>query len=152
MSGAHDAASVQAAPPFDEAWTRAGPRSGRRLLAAASVAVIGLVGIAIALAWRQYQDGQRRALKDAHTRVVLAASLLDAYFGGEVATLNAVAAAPAVVLRDTARMGAYFRRVAPPGAKPFNGGLRWRALQRNSPVSPTGPGAGSSKGRDTTAG
>ena len=134
MSRALDPVSAADQSPFQDAW-REGLRFRRRLSVVASVALVLLVSVAVALAWRQYQDGQRRALNDAHARVVLAASLLDAYFGGEVATLNAVAASPAVVSQDIATMGAYFRRVAPAGAMPFNGGVGWIDLQGNSRVS-----------------
>jgi len=63
----------------------------RRLSLGALLAVLVLVGVASTLAWRQYTDGRNRALNDAHARVVLAASLLNTYFGGEISVLATMA-------------------------------------------------------------
>lgn len=111
----------------------------RRLLIGALLAVLALVGMASILAWRQYTDGRQRALSDDHARVVLAASLLDTYFTGEISVLKTAAAAPAVVAEDTAGMAAYFRRVQPPGGKLFNGGIGWIDLHGVSQVSSNAP-------------
>src|SRR5262245_34188759 len=67
-------------------WLRRGPTRGqagpleglerdsassrRRLIAAAVIAVLLLAGIAIAVAWRQYDDGKRRTIRDIRARVV----------------------------------------------------------------------------------
>ena len=109
----------------------------RRLLVGGLLAVLVLVGVASLLAWRQYTDDRQRALNDDHARVVLAASLLDTYFGGELSVLSTIAAAPPVVDGDQAGMAAYFRRVQPPGGKLFNGGIGWIDLQGVSQVSST---------------
>jgi serine phosphatase RsbU (regulator of sigma subunit)/anti-sigma regulatory factor (Ser/Thr protein kinase) len=135
MEQAHGVASAPGPTVFDDAWRREGLHFRRRLTVAASVALVVLVGIAATLAWRQYQDGQRRALGDAHARVVLAAGLIDAAFSGDVSVLTATAAAPAVVAENTAAMRPYFRRVSPPGKQPFNGGVGWIDVNGNSRVS-----------------
>jgi serine phosphatase RsbU (regulator of sigma subunit)/anti-sigma regulatory factor (Ser/Thr protein kinase) len=111
----------------------------RRLSIGAVVAILVLVGVASTLAWNQYTDGRQRALNDAHARVVLAASLLDAYFGGEISVLSTVAQAPAVVAQDKAGMSTYFHRVQPPGGTLFNGGIGWIDLHGFSQVSSNTP-------------
>src|SRR5271154_777351 len=80
-------------------------RSSRRLAIASWALLVVLIGVAVALAWRQYQDGRERALSDAHARVVLAADLLQSYVSGEISTLNAVAQSPAVVKLQKGPMG-----------------------------------------------
>jgi serine phosphatase RsbU (regulator of sigma subunit)/anti-sigma regulatory factor (Ser/Thr protein kinase) len=135
MARTADDGSMPERSSFEDLWGRESLRFRHRLWAVACAAIVVLAGVAVALAWRQYQDAQDRALNDAHGRVVLAASLLDSYFGGRVATLNAVAAAPALVSLHRPAMEAYFRRVAFTGASPFNGGIGWTDLSGNTRVS-----------------
>ena len=94
-----------------------------RLTIGASIAVLALATVASILAWRQYDNGKREALSQAHARVVLAAAILDTFFQGDLSTLNAIAAAPAVVTGNHAAMRSYFRRLQPPRGSLFNGGL-----------------------------
>lgn len=110
----------------------------RRLAIGAALAVLVLVGVASMLAWRQYTDGRQRALGDAHARVVLAASLLNAYFGGDISALTSVAQAPSVVAMNKDAMSAYFHRLDPPGSKLFNGGIGWIDIHGISEVSSSG--------------
>jgi hypothetical protein len=91
--------------------------------------VLVLVTLAAALAWRQYDDTRSSALNQVRARAVLAGTIFDTYFAGQIAALNAIAAAPAVVATDEAAMAAYFKRVQPPGAKGFTGGIGW--IDRN---------------------
>ncbi len=107
----------------------------RRLSIGALLAVLVLAAIASALAWRQYTDGRSRALNDAHARVVLAASLLNTYFGGEISVLRTIASSPAVVARDELAMSTYFHRVESSDGALFNGGIGWIDLNGTSQVS-----------------
>src|SRR5471030_2623606 len=79
------------ATALEDALGGGASRSSRRLAVASWALLLVLVGVAVALAWRQYEDGRNRALNDAHARVVLAADLLQAYVQGEISTLNAMA-------------------------------------------------------------
>jgi serine phosphatase RsbU (regulator of sigma subunit)/anti-sigma regulatory factor (Ser/Thr protein kinase) len=97
----------------------------RRVLLGTLLAGILFVWVAGALAWRQYDDARTSAVNDARTRVILAAGIVDQYFGGELATLTAIAQAPPVRARDVAAMDAYFKRVNPPGPMPFAAGMAW---------------------------
>ena len=72
----------------------------RRLIVAAVVAVVAVVAVSAGLAFQQYRHAQRTARNDLRSRAVVAAAVVDAFFGGEVATLEAVANAPAFVARD----------------------------------------------------
>ena len=110
-----------------------------RLTIGALIAVLALVAVASVLAWRQYENGKREALSQAHARVVLAAAILDTFFHGDLSTLSAIAAAPAVVTGNHAAMSSYFRRVEPPRGSLFNGGLAEIDLNGNVRVSSTLP-------------
>jgi anti-sigma regulatory factor (Ser/Thr protein kinase) len=97
----------------------------RRMLLGALLAAVLFVCVAGALAWRQYDDARASAVNDARTRVILAASIFNAYFEGELTTLTSIAQSPPVQARDEGAMAAYFRRVQPAGPGPFSGGLGW---------------------------
>ncbi len=138
-------ASIDSAPldPPSSATFAQALRTGtfafrRRLSVGALVGVLLLAGVAAALAWRQYTDGRQRALNDTHARVVLAASLLNTYFGGEISILTAVAKAPVVVARNEQGMTAYFRSVEAGRPKLFNGGIGWIDLRGFSRASSDG--------------
>jgi serine phosphatase RsbU (regulator of sigma subunit)/anti-sigma regulatory factor (Ser/Thr protein kinase) len=111
------------ANPLEEAFLNRA--SWLRLALGVLVAVLVLSGVAGWLAWRQYGEGRQRAESEAHARVVLAAAILNAYFGGEISTLESIADAPPVIAGNRAAMRAYFERVQPPGGALFNGGLGW---------------------------
>jgi serine phosphatase RsbU (regulator of sigma subunit)/anti-sigma regulatory factor (Ser/Thr protein kinase) len=106
-----------------------------RLSIGAMIAVLALAAVASILAWRQYDNGKQEALSQTHARVVLAAAILDTFFQGDLSTLSAIAAAPAVVTENESAMRSYFRRVQPPGGKLFNGGLAAIDLKGNAIVS-----------------
>jgi anti-sigma regulatory factor (Ser/Thr protein kinase) len=117
----------------------------RRAIPYAVIAVIlALVGVATVLAVRQYDDSRDVAVNELRTKVVIGAATLTAYFSGDLATLNAIAATQPVVDADPQRMYAYFRRVAPPGNKLFTGGLGWIDTKGQSRVSSTLPRLGPS--------
>jgi serine phosphatase RsbU (regulator of sigma subunit)/anti-sigma regulatory factor (Ser/Thr protein kinase) len=112
-----------------------------RLVVGALLAVIVLTGLAIVFAWRQYSDARRDALASMQSRAILAASVLDAYFAGQLSTLSSIAQAPAVVETDIPAMTAYFRRVQPPKGTLFPAGLGWidrKGFQRAT-STPSGP-------------
>ncbi len=89
------------------------------------VAVLVLAGIAIALAWRQYEDSRRRAIRDLQARVATIGAAIDTSFSGQIATLGAIAKAPPVVQADAPAMNAYFGQLDPRRIGLFNGGIGW---------------------------
>jgi len=108
-----------------EGLERDSTSSRRRLIAAALLAVLVLAAIATALAWRQYDDSKRRALRDLRTRAVTVGAVIDASFEGQIATLGAIAKAPPVTQGDVAAMNTYFGRLDPRRIGLFNGGIGW---------------------------
>jgi serine phosphatase RsbU (regulator of sigma subunit)/anti-sigma regulatory factor (Ser/Thr protein kinase) len=96
-----------------------------RLLAGVVVVLIGLIGLAAFLAWRQYDDGKQQAVRETKARAILAATVFNTYFAGQVATLESMAATPTVRQADGAATSAYLRRVERGGGKLFTGGLAW---------------------------
>ena len=132
-------ASPDRLTPFEDGFGSGAFAFRQRLSLAALVAVLALVGVASLLALRQYDSGKQKALNEAHARVVLAGTILDAYFQGELSTLGAIAAAPAVVARDEVAMRSYFLRVQPPTGSLFSGGIGWIDANGNSRVSSTIP-------------
>ncbi len=108
-----------------EGLERDSASSRRRLIAAAVVAVLLLAAIAIAVAWRQYDDGKRRAIQDLRARVVTVGAAIDTSFSGQLATLGAIAKSPAVVSVDVAAMNAYFASLDPRRIGLFDGGIGW---------------------------
>ncbi len=100
--------------------------TARRPIALAALAALLLfAAVAGALAWRQYHDAQETALNNARARAVLAGSIFDIYFGGQIGTLSSIAQAPVVQATDEEGMLAFFKRVQPPKGKLFPGGLSW---------------------------
>lgn len=111
--------------PFESFLSQRSAALGRRVTGAATLAILLLAAVAVALAWRQYQHGQASAANELRSRAVVAAAVVNAAFAGEVNALTSIAASSAVVGGDRAAMRAYFRRVEPAGRAPFNGGLGW---------------------------
>jgi serine phosphatase RsbU (regulator of sigma subunit) len=102
--------------------------------------VVVLVLLSAGLAWQQYVDTRDTALNGVRARAALAASVLDTYFTGQVGTLQAMAAAPAVVSLDLTAMDAYLERVKPTAGKGFTGGIGWVDTRGVSRVSSTTTG------------
>jgi anti-sigma regulatory factor (Ser/Thr protein kinase)/GAF domain-containing protein len=127
------------AGPFESFLSQRSAALGRRVSGVAFLAILALVGVAIALAWRQYTHGQASAANELRSRAVVAAAVVNAAFAGDLNSLSDIAAAPAVVNGDYAAMRAYFRRVQPPGRPPFTGGLGWIDRRGLSQVSSTQP-------------
>jgi serine phosphatase RsbU (regulator of sigma subunit)/anti-sigma regulatory factor (Ser/Thr protein kinase) len=106
-----------------------------RLLGGSLVIVIALTGLALTLAWQQYTDGKQQALNELRSRAILAGSVFDTYFAGQIATLNAIAASPAVTSRDIPTMERYLARAQPAGGTTFTGGIGWLDLEGVSRAS-----------------
>ncbi len=68
-----------------------------RVVVSALSGVLVLTFVAAFLAWQQYDDTRTTALNTVRVQANLAGTLLDTYFAGQVASLQAMAAAPAVV-------------------------------------------------------
>ena len=108
-----------------------------RVVVSALSGVLLVVAVAAFLAWQQYDDTRATALKTVQVRANLAGTLLDTYFAGQIAALQAMAAAPAVVNLDEQAMSAYFKRVQPPNGPAFTGGIGWIDTTGASRVSNT---------------
>jgi anti-sigma regulatory factor (Ser/Thr protein kinase) len=104
---------------------RGAARSRRRLTFVAVVAITTVVAVSVALAFQQYRGAQSNARNDIRSKAVVAAGLVNAAFGGDVSTLQAVASAPAFVDGDRAAIQAYIARLAHSSGWPFNGGMGW---------------------------
>ena len=85
-----------------------------------------LVAVAGGLAWNQYQAAQRTALGNERARAVLAGSVIDTYFRGELAALRAIAGSPSVVEPRRPRHEASTSRASSAAtARAFSAGLGW---------------------------
>src|SRR4051794_12792345 len=115
----------------------AASRFRRRLVLVALAAVMLVVAVSALLAWRQYEDQKTRSVAELHARVVLASTVFDTYFAGQLSILRSVAKAPAVVAGDEPAMRAYFKRLQSGKAKAFTGGIGWIDRQGVSRVSST---------------
>jgi len=72
----------------------------RRLIASGGLALVLLVAISVAIAWRQYDDAKTRAMTDLEARVVGVGAIIDTSFAGQIATLDSIANAPSVVAQQ----------------------------------------------------
>ena len=122
---AEEAVEPRAGPDLADALASGGVRYRRHLAIGALLAVLVLVAIAGSLAWGQYQDAQQSALGNQRARAVLAGSVFDTYFRGELAALGSIAVAPPVVRRDTSSMRRYFGRLQRRDGGAFSAGLGW---------------------------
>ena len=107
----------------------------RRLGAGALVILTVVVGVSALLAWRQYDAEKKKDLVEMKARVVLASTVFDTYFAGQLGLLSSIAASPSVVSADQVAMRTYFTRLESGKAKPFTGGLGWIDRQGVSRVS-----------------
>src|SRR6188508_3133955 len=117
----------------------ASSRFRRRLAVGAIVILTLVVGVSALLAWRQYDAEKKQALVELKARVVLASTVFDNYFAGQLGVLNSIAASPSVVATDQAAMRIYFKRIEGGRAKPFTGGLGWIDREGVSRVSSNRP-------------
>ena len=111
--------------PVSPAYVGAATVFQRRLAVTAIVAVIALVAVSAGLALAQYRHAQRTNVRDLRSRATVAAAVVNAAFAGNVATLEAMANAPAFVNLDLGAMTAYLRRMGGPSSRAFNGGMGW---------------------------
>ena len=112
----------------------------RRFGVVAVAAIVLLVVLGAVLAWRQYDDSKQKALNDMHARVVLAATVFDTYFAGQLGTLSAIADSPSVVRTDTDQMATYFAALQSSSKQElFTGGLGWIDRSGTSRVSGSNP-------------
>ncbi len=111
--------------PVSPAYVGAATVFQRRLAVTAIVAVIALVAVSAGLALAQYRHAQRTNVRDLRSRATVAAAVVNAAFAGNVATLEAMANAPAFVNLDLGAMTAYLRRMGGSSSRAFNGGLGW---------------------------
>lgn len=95
----------------------------RRVAFGVLAAVLALVAVAVVLAWRQYDDARRNALRELRARAVLGATVFDTAITGQLNTLQAIALSPAVTSGDAAAMRAYFHRMRRAQGGVFTGGL-----------------------------
>src|SRR5262249_39273105 len=116
---------VRGQPTPMEGLERDSAASRRRLITAAVVAVLLLAGIASALAWRQYDDSRRRAVRDSRGAGAPPGVGSDRSFSGRIGPRGAIGKAPPVVQGDAAEMHAYFRQLDPRRIGLFNGGIAW---------------------------
>ena len=137
--GRRGSGSPETNAPFEDHVGRRAAGFHRRLVVVAALAVVAVVAVSAALALRQYRSAQHSALNDLRSRAVVAAAVVNTAFAGDVATLGAVAGAPALVTEDHARMRAYLDRLARSRGSAFNGGLGWIDRRGVARVSTTAP-------------
>src|SRR5262249_13801407 len=109
--------------PLEYVGTASGVR--RRLAVTAIAAVIVLVAGSAGLAFQQYRHAQRTNVRDLRSRATVAAAAVDASFSGDVATLGAVAQAPAFANLALGPMAEYLHRLGASNARTFNAGMGW---------------------------
>src|SRR5262249_20109886 len=123
--------SVGREPPVRRRSTRiedlAGLRSAefrRKLAAGLAFGVVVVAVVATVVALKLYDDAQARAVDDLRARTGAIGAVLDQAFAGDVKTLQAVSAAPAVVNGKDKQVDAYLARVFAKGSS-FTGGVGW---------------------------
>ena len=126
---------------FEEALTRRVGALRALLLAGALAAVIVLAALAAAIVWRQYEVGKREAVSELRARAVLAATVFDTYFAGQLEALSAIAASPSVRAGDTEAMRRYFAAFRPRSGRAFTAGVGWIDLggRQRATSDPRGP-------------
>ena len=127
--------------PVEDVLTRGGPTSRGWLATAAVLALATLTAVGMGLVWRQYEEAKREATKELGSRAVLAATVLDTFFDGQLASLSAIAASPSVTSGDVESMTRYFASFRPGKGGTFNAGVGWIDLQgrQRATSDPRGP-------------
>ncbi|MBA2642671.1 MAG: SpoIIE family protein phosphatase [Actinobacteria bacterium] len=126
---------------FEDALTRNVRTLRGRLVAGALVALVTLTALALGLVWRQYEDAKREAARELRARAILAATVFDTYFAGQLAALSAIAASPTVMAGDTEAMTKYFAGFRPGKGSTFTAGVGWIDLdgRQRATSDPGGP-------------
>lgn len=135
----------RAGTSFEDALARKVSRPRGPFLLGALLAVLVVVVAALAFVWRQYDDGKDDAAQELRARAVLAATVFDTYFTGQLQTLSAIAASPAVVSKDPDQMRRYFAHFGPGSSSSFTAGVGWIDLRgrQRATSDPNGPVRGS---------
>ncbi len=89
------------------------PAMGLRIAISSSVVILLVLTAVLTLAWRNYQNQNEAALATLAGEADATAETLEAYLHGQLATLTAMAAAPAVSSSDLAAMQELFATVHP---------------------------------------
>ena len=134
------ASGGRGSPAIEEALGN--PRALRGRLVLGAIAAVGvLVALALVLVWRQYEDAKREAADELQARAILAATVFDTYFDGQLEALSAIAASPAVTNADAEAMTGYFARFRPGSGTAFTAGVGWIDLQgrQRATSDPRGP-------------
>ena len=93
--------------PSEEALTR-NVRTLRAGLVVVAVVSLGIVfSLALLLVWRQYENAKSEAAQELRTRAILASTVFDTYFAGQLAALSAIVSRRQWS-RGTRRHGRYF--------------------------------------------
>ena len=127
--------------PVEDVLTRGGLTSRGWLVTGAVLALATLTVLALGLVWRQYEKGKRDATEELGSRAILAATVFDTYFAGQLASLSAIAAAPSVTSGDVESMTRYFASYRPRKGGTFNAGVGWIDLEgrQRATSDPRGP-------------
>jgi len=112
-------------PTSDEAFARGLAATRERLVVGALAVWMTLIVLAGLLAWRQYGDAKAQAEHDLRNRAIVAGTVFDTYFAGQIGTLQAMSAAPSVRSGAVDRMRAYFARVQRSSGGTFTAGIGW---------------------------
>ncbi len=126
---------------FENALARTVSRPRAPLLVCAVLAFVVLVAVAIGFVWRQYEAAKDDAAHELRSRAVLAGTVFDTYFAGQLQTLSAMAVAPSVVSGDPDRMQRYFAKFRPDSGTSFTAGVGWIDLtgRQRATSDPNGP-------------
>ena len=127
--------------PVEDVLARGGLTSRGWLVTGAVLALATLTVLALGLVWREYEDAKREATGELGSRAILAATVFDTYFAGQLASLSAIAAAPSVTSGDVESMSRYFASFRPGKGGPFNAGVGWIDLEgrQRATSDPRGP-------------
>ena len=124
MEGRELSDDTRSRQSFEDTFSRGVVRLRGRLAVVAVVTLVVLAGLALLFAWRQYTESKRDATRALQARAVLAATVFDTFFAGQLDSLTAIAASPSVVSVDIPAMKEYFSRIQPVDTQ-FTGGIGW---------------------------
>ena len=127
--------------PVEDVLTRGGPASRGWLATGAVLSLALLTVLALGLVWRQYEDAKGDATEELGSRAILAATVFDTYFAGQLASLSAIAAAPSVTSGNVESMTRYFASFRPGNGGTFDAGVGWIDLEgrQRATSDPRGP-------------
>jgi serine phosphatase RsbU (regulator of sigma subunit)/anti-sigma regulatory factor (Ser/Thr protein kinase) len=140
----------RAEPLFEEVIARSARAVRGRLVVGALVGFSVLMTLALAFVWQQYQDSKREAAEELRSRAILAATVFDTYFTGQLQALSAIAASPSVRAADAKAMTRYFSAFRRGSDTTFTAGIGWIDLEgrQRATSDPRGPTSIDLSGRD----